>query len=250
MSTTTLTVDVLAFAAHPDDIELSCAGTIIKLGDMGYKTGVITLTRGEMGTRGSGELRQQEFNNAGQIMGLTIHKSLDIPDGGVQVNESNKLKIIREIRSYRPRIVFAPYWIVRHPDHGYCSHLVREAAFFAGLKRIDTGQVPYRPIKVIYYACRYEFTPSFVVDVSDTHKRKLEAIRAYRSQFYNPEAENKGADPTFISSPEFLESVITRARYWGNHIGAEYGEPFLVRETIKVNDPVKLFAEVGMAAMA
>lgn len=245
MSKTDTYVDVLAFAAHPDDIELSCAGTIIKLGDMGYKTGVVTLTRGEMGTRGTVELRQREFEKAGRIMGLTVHKSLDIPDGGVQVTETNNLKVIREIRTFRPNLIFAPYWVVRHPDHGHCSHLVREAAFFAGLKRIDTGQQPHRPVKVIYYACRYEFAPSFVVDVSDTHERKIQAIQAYRSQFYNPDTKDENADTTFISSPDFLESVIARSRYWGTHIGVEYGEPFLVREAIKIDDPVKLFADTS-----
>lgn len=248
MNKVDIPVDVLAFAAHPDDVELSCAGTIIKLGDRGYKTGVITLTKGEMGTRGSASLRKKEFEEAGRVMGLTVHKSLDIPDSGVNVTEANKLKVIREIRTCRPQIVFAPYWVVRHPDHGHCSHLVREACFFAGLKRIDTGQEPYRPIKVIYYACRYEFSPSFVVDVSDAHERKLKAIQAYRSQFFNPDIEDE--NQTFINSPEFLDSVIARSRYWGTHIGVEYGEPFLVREVIKIDDPVNLFADAGTVAMA
>ena len=178
-------LDVLAFGAHPDDIELTCAGTIIKLGRMGYKTGVISLTCGELGTRGTAEIRAKEFETAGEIMGLSVHKALDIPDGNVTVSLENKLKVIREIRAYRPKLVFTFYWEVRHPDHGYASDLVREAAFLAGLKKIDTGQEAFRPQKVLYYADRFEFKPSFIVDVTDAHETKVRAIQAYRSQFHN-----------------------------------------------------------------
>ena len=234
-------LDALAFGAHPDDIELTCAGTIIKLGDMGYKTGVIALTRGELGTRGTPEIRAQEFADSARIMGLALHKMLDIPDGRVDESWENKLKIIREIRAYRPKIVFAPYWVVRHPDHGHTSHLVREAAFLAGLKKIDTGQEAHRPYKVIYYACRFEFEPSFIVDVSDTHDRKVQAIQAYKSQFHNPEKHKYGEEETNISRPEFLEAIITRAKQYGSYIGVKYGEPFLVREPMRLDDPVKFF---------
>ncbi|NIR51852.1 bacillithiol biosynthesis deacetylase BshB1 [candidate division KSB1 bacterium] len=234
-------LDALAFGAHPDDVELTCAGTIIKLGAMGYKTGVIALTRAELGTRGSAEIREKEFEEAGKAMGLSVHKMLDLPDGDVAVNWQNKLKVIREIRTYKPKIVFAPYWIVRHPDHGHASHLVWEAAFFAGLKKIDTGQEAFRPNKVIYYACRYEFEPSFIVDVSEYHEQKLKAIQAYKSQFHNPEKDKYGEEETNISRPEFLESIITRAKQYGSYIGVEYGEPFLVREPMRLNDPVAFF---------
>ncbi|MFQ5601908.1 MAG: bacillithiol biosynthesis deacetylase BshB1 [bacterium] len=234
-------LDVLAFGAHPDDIELACAGTIIKLGDLGYKTGVIALTRGELGTRGAAEIRQKEFEAAGKIMGLSVHKMLDIPDGQVAVNQENKLKVIKEIRTYKPRIVVAPNWEVRHPDHGHASHLIREAAFFAGLKKIDTGQEAHRPYKVIYYACRFEFQPSFIVDVSETHQRKLQAIQAYRSQFHNPDKDKFGDDETNISRPEFLEAIITRAKQYGSYIGVKYAEPFLVREPMRLDDPVQFF---------
>ncbi|MCG8608398.1 bacillithiol biosynthesis deacetylase BshB1, partial [bacterium] len=157
-----MSLDVLAFGAHPDDVELACGGTMIKLADEGYKTGVIALTQGELSTRGSIELREKEFEAAGEILGLTVQKMLDIPDGDVAVNSENKLKVIREIRAHRPRIVFAPYWVVRHPDHSHASNLVREAAFFSGLKKIETRQEAHRPNKVIYYAGRFEFEPSFI----------------------------------------------------------------------------------------
>ncbi|MFQ5750785.1 MAG: bacillithiol biosynthesis deacetylase BshB1 [bacterium] len=234
-------LDALAFGAHPDDIELTCAGTIIKLGAMGYKTGVIALTHAELGTRGSAEIREAEFAAAGKIMALTVHKMLDIPDGNVEVNWENKVKVIREIRTYKPKIVFAPYWVVRHPDHGHASHLVREAAFFAGLKKIATGQEAFRPYKVIYYPCRFEFQPSFIIDISDYHDKKVQAIQAYKSQFHNPEKAIYGDEETNISRPEFLEAIITRDKQYGSYIGVKYGESFLVREPMRLDDPVQFF---------
>lgn len=234
-------LDLLAFAAHPDDVELNCAGTIIKLADMGYKTGVIALTRGEMSTRGTTQLRQLEFETAARIMGLAIFKCLDLPDTHIAVSQINKLKIIKEIRCYRPRLVFAPYWQDRHPDHCHCSHLVREAAFFAGVKKIVTEQAQFRPSAVIYFSGLIDFSPSFVVDISATHDRKLQAIRAYQSQFHNPTVSDD-QDVTFISTPEFLESIITKSRFWGAKIGVRYGEPFLVRSPLNIPDPVALFS--------
>ena len=234
-------LDVLAFGAHPDDVELACGGTMIKLADQGYKVGVIALTRGELGTRGSVELREKEFEAAGQIMGITVQKMLDIPDGDVAVNLDNKLKVIREIRSHRPRIIFAPYWVVRHPDHGHASNLVAESAFFSGLKQIDTGQQAHRPNKVIYYVGRFEFEPSFIVDMSDCHERKMAAIQAYKSQFHNPAKQQYGQEDTNISTPAFLEAIITRAKQYGSYVGVDYGEPFLVREPMRLNDPVAFF---------
>ena len=234
-------LDALAFGAHPDDVELCCGGTLVKLGAMGYKTGTITLTRAELGTNGNTEIRAREFTEAGKIMGLSITKSLDIPDGNVQVTEENKLKIIREIREYRPRIIFVHYWVARHPDHEYGSYLVRDAAYLAGLKKIDTGQKPHRPNKIIFYANRYEFNPSFIVDISEYHDKKIEAIRAYKSQFFTKQHDEKTGEITYISRPEFFESIITRAKQYGIYIGAQFGEPFLVREALKIDDPVAYF---------
>lgn len=234
-------LDVLAFGAHPDDIELTCAGTMIKLADIGYKTGVIALTHGELGTRGTPEIRKQEFEAAGKILGLSVHKMLDIPDGNVTVSQETKLAVIREIRTYRPGIVLAPYWVVRHPDHGHASNLVREAAFFSGLKQIDTGQQAFRPNKVIYYQGRFEFEPSFIVDISDFHDRKVQAIQAYKSQFHNPDKTRYGDEDTNISTPQFLEAIITRAKQYGSYIGVDYAEPFLVREPMRLDDPVAFF---------
>ena len=236
-----MTLDALAFGAHADDVELSCGGTLIKLAGMGYKTGVIALTRGETGTRGSAEIRAREFAKAAEALGLAVHKMLDIPDGRVEVTWENKLKIIKTLRVYKPRIVFAPYWVERHPDHEQTSHLVRQAAYLAGLKKLETGDPPFRPHKVIFYQSRFEFTPSFIVDISESHKQKMKAVRAYRSQFFSQGQAESGNEETTIGRPEFLDRIESRDRHWGAKIGVKYGEPFLVREAIKLKDPVEFF---------
>ncbi len=236
-----MSLDALAFGAHADDVELACSGTLIKLGSLGYKTGIMTLTRGEMATRGDADTRAQEFKEAGKIMGLTVQKMLDLPDGGVESTWENKLKIIREIRAYQPRVVFAPYWIARHPDHEEASHLVRKAAYLAGLKKLETGQESYRPHKVIFYQTRFEFKPSFIVDISDFHEQKIKSILAYKSQFHHKQKSEFGEDETLISQPEFLDRISTRDRQYGAYIGVKYGEPFLVREALKLDDPVAFF---------
>jgi len=234
-------LDALAFGAHADDVELACSGTIIKLGAAGYKTGVITLTRGEMATRGSAKIRAQEFAKSAKIMDLAYHKMLDIPDGRIEVTWENKLKIIKEIRTYKPRIVFAPYWVSRHPDHEKASHLVRESAYLSGLKKLKTDQESYRPYKVIYYQTRFEFKPSFIVDISDFHELKMKSILSYKSQLHHQDKAEFGDDETLLSRPEFLDRIATRDKQYGAYIGVKYGEPFLVREAIKINDPVDFF---------
>jgi bacillithiol biosynthesis deacetylase BshB1 len=234
-------LDALAFGAHADDVEFACSGTIIKLGVSGYKTGVITLTRGEMATRGSTEIRAQEFAQSAKIMGLASHKMLDIPDGRIEVTWENKIKIIKEIRTYKPRIVFIPYWVSRHPDHEKASHLVREAAYLSGLEKLKTDQEPYKPYKIIYYQTRFEFKPSFIVDISDFHAQKMKAILSYKSQLHHQDKAEFGDDETLLSRPEFLDRIETRDKQYGTYIGVKYGEPFLVREAIKINDPVDFF---------
>jgi bacillithiol biosynthesis deacetylase BshB1 len=234
-------LDALAFGAHADDVELGCGGTLVKLAGLGYKTGVVVLTQGEMATRGSAAIRAREFTNASKVLGLTAHEMLDIPDGRVEGTWENKLKIIGVLRALRAKIVFAPYWVDRHPDHEQTSHLVRQAAYLAGLKKLETGEPPFRPRKVIYYQTRFEFMPSFIVDISDAHEQKIKAVRAYKSQFHRPGRGESGGEETLIGRPEFLDTVETRARHYGAHIGAKFGEPFLVREAIRVEDPVGFF---------
>ncbi len=233
-------LDVLAFGAHPDDVELMAGGTIIKLARLGYRVGMISLTQGEMGTRGTPQQRAQEFAEAARIMGLAMHKMLDMTDGFVEVNRENKLKVIAEIRQYRPALLFAPYWETRHPDHANCSHLVRESVFLAGLKKIKTEHPHFRPQKVAYYCEHYLFKPSFIVDTSDTFDERMQAIKAYKSQVFNPDMRVEDEEKTHISSPAYFQSIIARAQFWGGKIGVACGEPFYVREPLRVRDPFAL----------
>jgi bacillithiol biosynthesis deacetylase BshB1 len=236
-----MALDVLAFGAHADDTELACGGTLIKLAGMGYRTGIIALTRGEMATRGSAEARAREFAKAAEVMGLAAHKMLDIPDGRIEATWENKLKIIAEIRAHRPRIVIAPYWVDRHPDHENASQLVRASVYLAGLKKIETGQEAFRAVRLLFSQGRFEFPPSFVVDISDAQAQKMDAIRAYVTQFHRPDQPEPAAGETLIGRPEFLGHIEARDRKYGAQIGAKYGEPFLVREALRVDDPVAFF---------
>lgn len=233
-------LDVLAFGAHRDDIELTCGGTMIKLADMGYKTGIIDLTAGEMGTRGSVEERAKEAEEAAKILRVQCRDNLCISDANIELSSENKLKVVTAIRKYRPSIVILPYWEDRHPDHAHAGQLVSEASFIAGLSKLDTEQSRHRPEKLIYYMCHYEFKPSFIVDVTEQHQRKMKAIQAYKSQIYNP---SYPGEPTLISSAEYLESIEVRSRYYGGLIGKRYGEPFLIREMLEVEDIMTLVQE-------
>ena len=226
-------LDVLAFGAHRDDIELTCGGTMIKLAEQGYRTGIVDLTAGEMGTRGSVEERAKEAEQAAKILRVQCRDNLSIPDSNIEINRENKLKVVEAIRRYRPKLVLLPYWEDRQPDHAHTSQLVFEAAFLAGLSKLDTGQPKHRPQRLVYYKCHYEFEPSFVVDVTEQHERKMEAIRAYRSQIYNP---NYPGEQTLISSLEYIESIEVKSRYYGGLIGKKHGEPLLVRETLEIED--------------
>ena len=234
-------LDALAFGAHADDVELACGGTLIRLAASGYKIGVVALTRGEMATRGTPEIRAREFDESAETMGLAVHTMLDIPDARIELTWENKLKIIEEIRARKPKIVLAPYWIDRHPDHENTSRLVRESAYLAGLKKLETEHPAFRTPRVVFYRSRFEFKPSFVVDISEYHERKMKAIMAYRSQFYDRSLAQAGAEETSISRPEFLKIVESRDRLSGASIGVRYGEPFLVREPMKLDDPVAFF---------
>ena len=234
-------LDVIAFGAHPDDVEIGCGGTIIKLEALGYTTGVVALTRGEMGTRGSAEIRAREFAAAARVLGVSVHKTLDMPDGRVEPNWENKVKVIREIRAHQPRVVFAPYWVARHPDHEAASRIVREASYLSGLKKLDTGQEAHRPFKVLFYQSRFEFSPSFVADISSSHEKKLEAIRCYESQFFSPNKTEHETDETLISRPDFIERIEMRDRQYGTYVGVKFGEPFLSREALRIDDPVGFF---------
>lgn len=236
-------VDVLAFGAHPDDVELGCGGTLFKLGQLGYKIGIIDLTEGEMGSRGTVEERYKESAKSAKILKVTLRENLKIPDGNIEVNNENKMKVIKAIRQTTPTIVFAPYPDDRHPDHIHAGNLVTEATFYTGLVKIKTSFPKHRPNRVLYYLTTYEFEPSFIVDISKQFSTKLKALRAYQSQFYNP---NWPGEDTFVSSKWFMEAVDFRARHFGWMAGVKYGEPFWIREKLVLDDIVSLFKKTIM----
>lgn len=228
-------LDILVFAAHPDDAELSMGGTIAKLCRDGLKVGIIDLSKGEMGTRGSAEQRLKEAQSASEILKITCRENLGLKDGDLKLNNDHLNIIIQKIRKYQPQIVFAPYFNDRHPDHVGSSQIVKEAVFFAGLNKVvseDSGkiQTPFRPGKIFYYMQTYEFKPTFIFDISETFEIKMKAINAFTSQFHNPESKEP---ETFISQPNFLKFIEARAKYFGFKIGKDYGEAFFCEEEIE-----------------
>ena len=229
-------LDVLVFAAHPDDAELGMGGTIAKLVAEGKSVGIIDLTEAELSSNGTVESRREETESATKILGIAYRENLKVPDGKVKVNDEIVRSVIAGIRKHKPRIIFAPYFNDRHPDHIATSKIVKEAVFFSGLKKIETElngekQLPHRPKKLYYYMQTYEFTPSFIVDISEHFETKMNSVRAYKSQFHNP--DEKG-ELTFISDPKFIKYLEARARYFGFQIRKEYGEPFFCEEAVEL----------------
>ena len=243
-------LDVLAIGTHPDDLELCCGGTLILLSKRGHRIGAVDLTRGELGTRGSSQLRTMETKAANQHLKLRVRENLAIPDGDIENSAGNRLRVIRAIRKHRPRLLLVPYWEERHYDHVRASLLATEAAFQSGLSKIDTGQPSFRPFRTLYYAGRISYRPSFVVDITETFDAKMRAIRSYRSQFHDERKGRASKQPaaasepaTMISTPYALEVIETMGRYYGAMIGARYGEPFLLREGLEIDDPVAFFGK-------
>lgn len=236
-------LDILAFGAHPDDVELSASGTLLKLASQGKKTGIVDLTRGELGTRGSAELRDKEAADSAKILGLSARANLALPDGFFQQNEESLHKVISALRTYRPEVVLAPAMTDRHPDHGRGSKLVRDACFLAGLKKIETKdkdgnlQEHWRPKRVFFYIQDYSLQPDFVVDITGFWEKKKEAILAFSSQFYNPEFDG---EETYISNADFLHFQEARMRNMGHIIGTSFGEGFQSETALSVNTPLDL----------
>ena len=230
-------LDILAFGAHPDDVELGCAGTILKEISLGKKVGVVDLTRGELGTRGSAEIRDQEAEAAGKILGLSVRENLSFRDGFFVNDEKHQLEIIKMIRKYQPEIVLCNAIDDRHIDHEKGSKLVSDACFLSGLRKIETSidgktQSAWRP-KVVYHYIQWKnIEPDFVVDITGFTEKKIEAILAYRSQFYDANS-NEPESP--ITSKNFLESLNYRAQDLGRLIGTEYGEGFTAERYLAVN---------------
>ncbi len=237
-------LDVLAFAAHPDDAELGCGGTLYKLAQQGYATGIVDVTEGEMSTRGTVEERYKESKDAAKILQASLRLNLKIPDAKIALSYKNREKVVEVIRRHRPTLVFAPYPDDRHPDHIHTSHLITEGSFYAGVKKVDpTNLAAHRPHRVAYYMMTYEFTPSFVVDISEQFSTKIEALQAHRSQFYNPDYQ---AEETFISSRGYMEAIEFRARHFGWKAGVRYAEPFWMRETLVLEN---LLADLSANSM-
>jgi bacillithiol biosynthesis deacetylase BshB1 len=231
-------LDILAIGAHPDDVELCCGGTVIKLVKQGRHVGIVDLTAGELGTRGTAERRAHESAEATKLMGNQVRVNLGIPDGNIENSFENRLKLIRVIREYRPDVLLIPYPVDRHPDHEHAHVLCREAAFYSGLEKISMSQggkdqEPYRPRASYYYMHWFDFVPSFVVDISDEFDQRMKVMRAYTSQFHNPQSSER---ETILSKPEFLETIRTRLEYYGHKIGVKYGEPFFSPHAMKVED--------------
>lgn len=231
-------IDILAFGAHPDDVELSCAGTVLKHIKLGKKVGVVDLTRGELGTRGSAELRMKEAAKASEILGLSFCDNLNMQDGFFKNDKEHQIEIIKKIREYQPEIVLCNAIDDRHPDHGRAAKLVAEACFYSGLIKIETQfkgkqQQAWRPKAVYHYIQDRYIKPDFVIDVTDFTAKKMEAIKAFSSQFYDPQSKEP---VTPISSEDFLEHVESRMRNFGRDIGVKYGEGFTAGRYIGVRN--------------
>ena len=233
------TVDVIFFGAHPDDIELSSGATIAKFVKDGLRVGMVDLTRGEMGTRGTPQTRKKEAANAAKALGAAFREQLDFQDGNLQTGREQELEIIRVLRQRRPKIVIAPWPDDRHPDHTRTGRIVTEASFYAGLKSLTTDLPAHRPQTVIYYMQNYMVPPSFVVDVTKHWKTKMKAVAAYKSQFYDP---NSKEPATFISDPKFLGMIDARGRHFGALINVEYGEAYVTKQPPRIDDVISAYS--------
>ncbi len=234
-------LDILAIGVHPDDVELGCSGTLINEIKRGKKVGIVDLTQGELGTRGNVEKRYQEAAKAAMIIGVQVRENLKMRDGFFQNDEEHKLQLIRAIRHYQPEIVIGNVLHDRHPDHGRAGKMIAECCFLAGLAKIETHdeqggvQQRWRPSYMLHYIQDWYHEPDLLVDISDVFEQRMQAIEAYDTQFHTSEAGDEGPQ-TYISTPDFLESVIARARMFGKRIGVKYAEGFISEKTIGIRN--------------
>lgn len=238
-----MTLDLLAIAAHPDDVELTCGGTLLKMAQFGYKTGILDLTAGEMGTRGTPETRAKEAAKAAKILRASWRGTLGVPDSDVQPSRQHKLHLAAAIREHRPKTVILPYWEARHPDHYHASTLGYEACFLAGLKQLPIDGEPYRPFKILYATSFAEVRPTFVVDITPQYEQRRRAILAFSSQFRPPKGESRAQfkkTSVFLAIDRLEFHMNQIARQYGELIGVQYGEPFLVKELMQVHDVIKM----------
>jgi bacillithiol biosynthesis deacetylase BshB1 len=229
-------IDALAIAAHPDDVEQTCGGTLIKLAEMGYTTGALDLTAGDMGSRGTPELRLQEASAAGEVMKLTWRGNLRLPDARLENTLSARMTLATEIRRLKPRLVILPYWQARHPDHYRACEIGYESCFLAGLRKLDQYTGAHRPHKVIYSSQYASVEPSFVVDISAQFERRMASLFCYHSQY----GDSETASDLFPPQKEVRERLEAVARFYGQKIGVRYGEAFAVKEAMQVDDPVAM----------
>jgi bacillithiol biosynthesis deacetylase BshB1 len=234
-------LDILAIGVHPDDVELGCSGTIINEIKRGKKAGIVDLTQGELGTRGTIETRYSESANAAMIMGVHLRENLKMRDGFFENNEENKLKLISSIRKFQPEIVIGNVLHDRHPDHGRAGNMIAESCFLAGLAKIETkdedgtSQQRWKPSYVLHYIQDWYHEPNLLIDISNVFEQKMKAIEAYSTQFHTGKKSSQGPQ-TYISTPDFLESIIARARMFGNRIGVKYAEGFISEKTIGIHN--------------
>jgi bacillithiol biosynthesis deacetylase BshB1 len=225
-------VDVLAIAAHRDDVEQTCGGTLLRMAARGLRTGILDLTQGEAGTRGSAAEREAEADQAARLLGVTWRAALDLPDGAIENTIENRIKIARVLRELRPRVVILPYWQARHPDHAITGTLGYDACFVSGLAKVETGAAPHRPFKIVYASLYADVRPSFIVDITPFIEQRHAALMAYRSQYANQAT----GSALFVPEEEIRERTFAEARHYGLLAGVKYGEPFVQREVGLVDD--------------
>ena len=233
-----MNLDLLAIAAHPDDVELTCGGTLLKMAQRGYKTGILDLTAGEMGTRGTPGTRAKEATRAARLLAVKWRGTLGVSDSDVQPSRQHKLRLASVIRQLRPKTVILPYWEARHPDHYHASTLGYEACFLAGLKQLPIDGEAYRPFKILYSISYADVRPTFIVDITAQYERRRKAILAFGSQFRPRRSEKKSKVHLAIDKLEGQMNQL--ARHYGQMICVNYGEPFLQKELMKVEDVVKM----------
>jgi bacillithiol biosynthesis deacetylase BshB1 len=224
--------DVLAIAAHRDDVEQTCGGTLLRMAARGLRTAILDLTRGEAGTRGTAEDRARESEEAARMLGVSRREALDLPDGAIENTLENREKIVRVLREVRPRAVILPYWQARHPDHAIVATLGYEACFLSGLTKYETGTAPHRPFKIVYASLYADVRPSFIVDITPFIEQRHRALMAYKSQYSNQDAGSK----LFVAEEEIRERTFAEARHYGLLAGVKYGEPFVQKEVGLVDD--------------
>ncbi|HTZ75972.1 MAG TPA: bacillithiol biosynthesis deacetylase BshB1 [Candidatus Aquilonibacter sp.] len=231
-------LDLLAIAPHPDDAELTSGGTLIKMARAGHRTGILDLTRGETGTRGTAETRLKEAARAAEIMGVKIRRNLGLPDAHLENSEPYKMAVAEVIREFEPHTVILPYWEGRHPDHYTAGRMCYEACFVAGLKNYSLPGLPFRPFKIIYAAAYADVRPTFAVDITEEYERRRKAILTYASQFRPPKKDRKSR--VALPLDELEDRMSSIARHYGRMIGVKYAEGFVVKETMQVDDVVRM----------